>query len=251
VHWTRIRASGQKGPFASRLRVDGPEAKITAADIRDLAAERLKKIDGLNHLLALADDRLAQLASLDAPPTVVFICLPSAITKGYWSVYQWNHGVETVWNLRAGIKARAMQHGLRTRLLQQETIESDLDAHTSDLDDPADLAWNLFTAMSFKAGGFRGHRSASRRERAMSASRSTGHMARSRRCGRASRRRSPRTATRSCCAATDSNGRASGRTCPLMKHPGSSPTSSPGGVLGARTSRRSAASGNTSLVSRN
>jgi hypothetical protein len=63
-------------------------------------------------------------------------------------------GVETVWNLRAGIKARAMQRGLRTQLLRQETIESDLESHTSDLDHPADLAWNLFTAMYFKAGGF-------------------------------------------------------------------------------------------------
>jgi hypothetical protein len=47
-----------------------------------------------------------------------------------------------------------MQRGLRTQLLRQETIESDLESHTSDLDHPADLAWNLFTAMYFKAGGF-------------------------------------------------------------------------------------------------
>jgi hypothetical protein len=39
-------------------------------------------------------------------------------------------------------------------LLQQETIESDPDSHTSELDHPADLAWNLFTAAYFKAGGF-------------------------------------------------------------------------------------------------
>jgi hypothetical protein len=34
------------------------------------------------------------------------------------------------------------------------TIESDLDEHTSELDHPADLAWNLFIAAYFKAGGF-------------------------------------------------------------------------------------------------
>ncbi|HEY3034257.1 MAG TPA: hypothetical protein VGJ54_06320, partial [Streptosporangiaceae bacterium] len=102
----------------------------------------------------LIDNRLAKLASLDAPPTLVFVALPAEITKRYWAVHQMNRGVETVWNLRAGIKARAMQRGLRTQLLQQETIESDLEAHTSDLDHPADLAWNLFTAVYFKAGGF-------------------------------------------------------------------------------------------------
>lgn len=67
-----------------------------------------------------------------------------------------------------------MQRGLRTQLMLQATIESDLDAHTSDLDHPADLAWNLFTAIYFKAGGSRGHPSASHRAPAMSVSPSTG-----------------------------------------------------------------------------
>lgn len=142
------------GPFASQLRVNGPEAKITASEIRDLTADKLKRLDGLNHLFALIDNRLMQLASLDAPPTLVFITLPADIARRYWAVHQTNRGVETVWNLRAGIKARAMRRGMRTQLLQQETIESDLEAHISELEHPADLAWNLFTAVYFKAGGF-------------------------------------------------------------------------------------------------
>jgi hypothetical protein len=142
------------GPFASQLRANGPEAKITASEIRDLTAEGLKRLDGFHQLLGLVDDRLAQLASLDAPPTIVFITLPAEIVRRYRAVPQTKQGVETVWNLRAGIKAHAMQRGLRTQLLQQETIESDLESHTSELDHPADLAWNLFTAAYFKAGGF-------------------------------------------------------------------------------------------------
>lgn len=81
----------------------------------------------------------------------MFITLPAGIVKRYGTVHQTKQGVETVWNLRAGFKARAMQRGLRTQLLRQETIESDLDAHTSELDHPADLARNLFTAVYFKA----------------------------------------------------------------------------------------------------
>lgn len=142
------------GPFGSQLRVDGSEAKISANDVRELLADRLKRFDGFNHLLGIIDDRLRQLASLDAPPTVVFVALPESLTKRYWSVHRMQRGVETVWNLRAGIKARAMERGLRTQLLLQETIESNLDAHTSDLEHPADLAWNLFTGVYFKAGGF-------------------------------------------------------------------------------------------------
>jgi hypothetical protein len=142
------------GPFASQLRTNGPAASITASEIRDLTAGRLKRLDGFNLLLGLIDDRLAHLAALDAPPTIVFITLPEDLVKLYGTVHQTKRGVETVWNLRAGIKARAMQRGLRTQLLRQETIESDLESHTSDLDHPADLAWNLFTAVYFKAGGF-------------------------------------------------------------------------------------------------
>ena len=99
----------------------------------------------------------------------MFITLPADIVKRYRAVRQVKQGVETVWNLRAGIKARAMQRGLRTQLLQQETIESDLESHTSELDHPADLAWNLFTAAYFKAAGFPGHRWASRKAPAISA----------------------------------------------------------------------------------
>lgn len=142
------------GPFRSNLRVDGPEAKITAHDVRELTADRVKRLDGFNHLLTIIDERLRQLASLDAPPSVVFVALPDQLSKRYWSVSQWSKGTETVWNLRAGIKARAMQHRLRTQLLQQATIESDLELHTSDLEHPSDLAWNLFTGVYFKAGGF-------------------------------------------------------------------------------------------------
>jgi hypothetical protein len=105
------------GPFASQLRTNGPAAKITASEIRELTADKVRRLDGFNHLLGLIDDRLAQLASLDAPPTIVFITLPEDIVKRYGTVHQTKQGVEMVWNLRAGIKARAMQRGLRTQLL--------------------------------------------------------------------------------------------------------------------------------------
>jgi hypothetical protein len=157
------------GPFASQLRTNGPEAKITAAEIRDLTAEGLKKLDGFNHLLGLIDDRLAQLASLDAPPTIVFITLPAEIVKRYRAVHQVKRGVETVWNLRAGIKARAMQRGLRTQLLQQETIESDLESHTSELDHPRTWPGTCSPRPTSRPAGFPGPRWASRKAPAISA----------------------------------------------------------------------------------
>src|SRR5437763_3549303 len=63
-------------------------------------------------------------------------------------------GVATVWNLRAGIKARAMQLHPRTQLLDEETTTSSLEHHSGDLEHPAELARNLFVGIYFKSGGF-------------------------------------------------------------------------------------------------
>jgi hypothetical protein len=145
-------ASG--GPFASRLRVDGPHAKITARQVRELTREGLRRRDGFDALVGVVDDQLKRLSQLDAPPDLVFIALPTELLKRYWSVTSFRKGIETVWNLRAAIKAKAMQRGVRTQLLNPATIESSLDEHEGDLEHPADLAWNLFVGVYFKAGGF-------------------------------------------------------------------------------------------------
>ena len=142
------------GPFASQLRLDGPEGKITARTVREITRDRIRRRDGFETLLGAIDTQLKRLGELDAPPDVVFVVLPAEITTRYWSVRSFRKGVETVWNLRAGIKALAMQRGVRTQLLNEATVESSLEEHAGDLEHPADLAWNLFAGLYFKAGGF-------------------------------------------------------------------------------------------------
>ncbi len=142
------------GPFVSTLRLDGPEAKITAREVRDLMAEGRKRMDGFQALLSVIEAHMKRLSELDAPPDIVFIILPAEVSKHYWSVGSTRRGVTTVWNLRAGIKARAMQLHVRTQLLDEETVASSLEQHSGDLEHPADLAWNLFVGLYFKSGGF-------------------------------------------------------------------------------------------------
>jgi hypothetical protein len=142
------------GPFASTLRLDGPEAKITAREVRELMAEGRRRLDGFNSLLGVIEAHMKRLSELDAPPDIVFIILPAEVSRHYWSVPSTRRGVVTVWNLRAGIKARAMQLHVRTQLLDEETITSSLEEHSGDLEHPADLAWNLFVGLYFKSGGF-------------------------------------------------------------------------------------------------
>jgi hypothetical protein len=141
------------GPFASQLRVDGPEGKITARQVRDVTRDGVRRRDGFDAVLAIVDVQLKRLGELDAPPDLVFIVLPAEVLRRYWSVTSFRKGIETVWNLRAAIKAKAMQRGMRTQLLNPATIESSLDEHSGDLEHPADLAWNLFAGVYFKAGG--------------------------------------------------------------------------------------------------
>jgi len=143
-----------EGPFRSTLRLDGPQRKLRRSDLRDLMGERVWRWAGFDELLAILDDRLRGLARLDAPPALVFVALPADLVKRYGSVHRRRGGVELIRDLRTSIKAVAMRHGLRTQLLRQATIESSLTEHLGDLEHPADLAWNLFTATYFKAGGF-------------------------------------------------------------------------------------------------
>jgi hypothetical protein len=141
------------GPFGSTLRLDGPEAKITAREVRELMADGRRRLDGFDALLGVMEAHMKRLSELDAPPDIVFIILPSDVSQRYWSVPSTRRGVVTVWNLRAGIKARAMQLHLRTQLLDEETTTSSLEHHSGELEHPADLAWNLFVGIYFKSGG--------------------------------------------------------------------------------------------------
>jgi hypothetical protein len=142
------------GPFHSTLRLNGPQRKLRRSDFLDLMGEDVWRWSGFDKLLGILDKHLHALARLDSPPSLVFIALPADLVKRYESVRRRRAGVEIVRNLRASIKATAMRHGLRTQLLRQATIESSLTEHAGDLEHPADLAWNLFTAVYFKAGGF-------------------------------------------------------------------------------------------------
>jgi hypothetical protein len=142
------------GPFGSALRLDGPEAKITAREVRELMADGRRRMNGFEELLGVVEAHMKRLSSLDAPPDLVFIVLPAEVSRRYWSVQSTYRGVVTARNLRAGIKARAMQMRLRTQLLDEATIASSLEEHSGDLEHPADLAWNLFVGLYFKSGGF-------------------------------------------------------------------------------------------------
>jgi hypothetical protein len=142
------------GPFRSTLRLNGPQRKLRRSDLLDLMGEDVWRWSGFDKLLGILDKHLHALARLDSPPSLVFIALPADLVKRYESVRRRRAGVEIIRNLRASIKATAMRHGLRTQLLRQATIESSLTEHVGDLEHPADLAWNLFTAVYFKAGGF-------------------------------------------------------------------------------------------------
>lgn len=142
-------------PFKARLRVDGPASFfLTQKELRPLLGDRVKRWAAFEALVAIMDHKLRQLASLDSPPGLVFIAMPPDLLARYRSVRKFERGVERIRNLRGVLKARAMVTGMRTQLLDPETVALSLTPGDGDQDHPADVAWNLFVGVYFKGGGF-------------------------------------------------------------------------------------------------
>jgi hypothetical protein len=60
-------------------------------------------------------------------------------------------------NLRRALKAVAMKYRLPTQIILEKSSQVDLEAIADDVrkgDYPSEIAWDFFTAMCFKAGGF-------------------------------------------------------------------------------------------------
>jgi hypothetical protein len=99
--------------------------------------------------LDLMEKRLSLLASKDQRPSCVFMALPRELyRKCRVADY---HDAEAGWihrDLRRAFKSLAMKYQLPTQILREETLGS------RSTDHPSVVAWNLFTGLYFKAGGF-------------------------------------------------------------------------------------------------
>lgn len=120
---------------------------LTQREIREVL-DHQRKLQRFEALLALIDSKLHLIAQRDLRPDVVYIVLSDDLIRACGSWMSPKQGTSSFRDLRRGVKARAMRWSLPTQFLRQATIEGR---------DPTPLsriAWNLFTGLYTKAGGY-------------------------------------------------------------------------------------------------
>jgi hypothetical protein len=128
---------------------DDWNAPIYNSELADLKKHR-KRLDRFNAGVALIDSKLALLSRKDRPPEYVILALPDDLLAECQTVEATTAEDGLVQrNFRRALKAVAMRYRLPTQILLQKTTG---DEEPDDY--PSDIAWDFYTAMYFKAGGF-------------------------------------------------------------------------------------------------
>ena len=160
--WFDRAADGMPGPperpgfpgfrhdrgFRVRLEMsDRFNATLAASEVRELLQNR-KSRSRFEQAVELLDGKLALLARKDLPPQYVVLALPDDVRAECRAVEYTDaeHG-RVRRDLRRAFKAAAMQRGLPTQLMDEDTLGADPGSH------PSEVAWNIFAAMYYKLGG--------------------------------------------------------------------------------------------------
>lgn len=137
--------------FRTQLRFsDYLHETITQNELRAVTGLRGKK-DKFQATLDLFRSKLAGVVDRDHPLDVLFVVVPQVIYDACHSVDYHERGRLVHRDLRSAFKAMAMELDKPTQLLRPSTF-ANTDTRR-DLDEPAVIAWNLFTGTYFKVDG--------------------------------------------------------------------------------------------------
>lgn len=140
--------------FRTELRTDDSlVATITAGERRSIMEKGKWQRVRFEELLDVLDDRVRHLADADAPVDLVVVILPDDMAKRCGTADYRENGRLVHRDLHAAFKARCMRYRMPTQIVWESTTRLS-DDHSRDLEHEADVAWNLFTAIYFKADGF-------------------------------------------------------------------------------------------------
>ena len=107
-----------------------------------------KRVRRFSAAVDLVDAKLRVIGEQDSPPAVVIVALPDDLVRQCGTWMSPTQGVTSFRDLRRSIKARAMRWRLPTQFLRESTIDG------RDPTPVARVAWNLFTGLYTKAGGY-------------------------------------------------------------------------------------------------
>lgn len=143
--------------FFSAVEFSGDwNAPIYASEIASIK-KHPRRLAKFNAAIELLNEKLSILSRKDRPPEYVLVALPDDLLAQCQSVESVDADRGRVTrNLRRALKAVAMRYRMPTQIILEKTSGVDLDVVDENRkgDYPSDIAWDFFTAMYFKSGGF-------------------------------------------------------------------------------------------------
>ncbi|MBL7491516.1 hypothetical protein I6A60_32210 [Frankia sp. AgB1.9] len=161
--WLESQAAGVNGDpknpeFPGWMPDRGFFSQLEFADPwnQELGQSELRKIleiesprERFETLLRLLEDKLQLLAERDSPPEYILIAISDEIVTKCGTADYTNAETGTVHrDLRRALKAIAMKYRIPTQILREATMDG------RDRTPASRIAWNFFTAMYCKAGGY-------------------------------------------------------------------------------------------------
>jgi hypothetical protein len=127
------------------------DEKLTLHDISAITAIHNRRAR-FEACLDMLESKTRTVAERDSPPDCIVVALPDELDKKCSAVdYVGRDGQMVHRDLRDAFKARVMRLAPPTQLLRERTTRAG--PPSGDTEYPARRAWNLFTALYFKAGG--------------------------------------------------------------------------------------------------
>lgn len=137
-----------RGFFSQLEFADLWDEELGQAELRRVLEVRSQK-DRFEALLQLLEGKLRMLAERDNPPEYILIAMSDEIVGRCGTADYTSRETGAVHrDLRRALKAVAMKYRIPTQILQQPTIDG------RDRTPTSRIAWNFFTGMYCKAGGY-------------------------------------------------------------------------------------------------
>jgi hypothetical protein len=135
--------------FFSTLEFDDTwNEELGQAEVRQLLAIKSQK-ERFDATVALLDEKLQLLAERDSTPDYVVLALSDELVKNCGTAdYKTEEAGAVHRDLRRALKATAMKYRIPTQIVKEPTLDG------RDPTPASRIAWNFFTAMYCKAGGY-------------------------------------------------------------------------------------------------
>lgn len=138
----------ERGFFSELVFDDAWIGQLNRSEIEEVLKIKSER-ERFEAAVKLLESKLNLLSRKDQPPEYVVVSLPEQLSKKCRVAdYKDTELGDIHMDLRRAFKSVAMKYRIPTQLLNMETVNG------RDKDHPSKIAWNFFTGLYFKAGGF-------------------------------------------------------------------------------------------------